>query len=343
MGIDMSSAFDTISRQTVLNLLIDAGCSEDEVRLVRLLLSNTKLHVRVGKSMSTVFISLSGAFQGDSLSGCLFTLTLAGALIHLRAVLDRPNPPISDTCLPLESEYADDVDFLDEDLEALKQILPTATSVLKDWSLNVNEQKTEFVRVYLAGKNETDSFGAKIAGNEPWRSTKLLGSLLCSTKDILHRIQLGNVAFANFRKIWLQGRKISLKRKLLIYEAQVVSVLMYGSCSWAAPKHILEKLNICHRRHLRSILNVRWPHVMSNKTLYKTCEVIPLTDRVDIARWTMFGHVLRLPENSPAAVALSFSVDGCPSKSRRGRHQINLFNMIKSFFFRNLERFVYLT
>ena len=144
------------------------------------------------------------------------TLTLAGALIHLRAVLDRPNPPISDTCLPLESEYADDVDFLDEDLEALKQILPTATSVLKDWSLNVNEQKTEFVRVYLAGKNETDSFGAKIAGNEPWRSTKLLGSLLCSTKDILHRIQLGNIAFANFRKIWLQGRKISLKRKLLI-------------------------------------------------------------------------------------------------------------------------------
>ena len=69
---------------------------------------------------------------------------------------------------------------------------------------------------------------------------------------------------------------------------------------------------------------------MSNKTLYKTCEVIPLTDRVDITRWTMFGHVLRLPENSPAAVALSFSVDGCPSKSRRGRHQINLFNTIKS-------------
>ena len=32
MGIDMSSAFDTISRQTVLNLLIDAGCTEDEVR-----------------------------------------------------------------------------------------------------------------------------------------------------------------------------------------------------------------------------------------------------------------------------------------------------------------------
>ena len=70
----MSSAFDTISRQTVLNILSDAGCTEDEIRLVRLLLSNTKLRVRVGKSTSDVFISIAGAFQGDSLSGILFTL-----------------------------------------------------------------------------------------------------------------------------------------------------------------------------------------------------------------------------------------------------------------------------
>jgi hypothetical protein len=44
----------------------------------------------------------------------------------------------------------------------------------------------------------------------------------------------------------------------------------------------------------------------------------------------MLGHVLRLPENSPAALALVFAVDGCHAKSRRGRHQINLFNTIKS-------------
>jgi len=50
MGIDMSSAFGTISRKTILNLLEDAGRTEDEIRIVRLLLSNTKLHVRVGKS-----------------------------------------------------------------------------------------------------------------------------------------------------------------------------------------------------------------------------------------------------------------------------------------------------
>ena len=186
------------------------------------------------------------------------------------------------------------------------------------------------MKVYLAGKGDTDSNGVKAAGNESWRSSKLLGSLLCSTKDIFHRIHLGNIAFSNFKKVWLQGKRISLQRRIQVYEAQVVSVLMYGSCSWAAPKHVLEKLDTTHRRHLRSIMNITWPHVISNVNLYKRCEVVPLTERVERSRWTMLGHVLRLPENSPAALALTFALDGCPAKSRRGRHQINLFNTIKS-------------
>ena len=40
MGIDMSSAFDTIRRSVILELLADAGCSEDDIRLERYLLSN---------------------------------------------------------------------------------------------------------------------------------------------------------------------------------------------------------------------------------------------------------------------------------------------------------------
>ena len=38
--------------------------------------------------------------------------------------------------------------------------------------------------------------------------------------------------------------------------------------------------------------------------------------------------VLRLPENSPPA--LVYALDGCHAQSRRGRHQINLLNTIKS-------------
>ena len=90
----------------------------------------------------------------------------------------------------------------------------------------MNEQKTEFVKVYIAGKEETDSNGAKIAGNEPWRNSKLLGSMLCSTKDIFNRIYLANIAFSNFKKVWLHGKRISIRRRIQVYDAQVVSVLL---------------------------------------------------------------------------------------------------------------------
>ena len=57
---------------------------------------------------------------------------------------------------------------------------------------------------------------------------------------------------------------------------------------------------------------------------------MPLTDRVELSRWTMLGHVLRFPENCPAAASLTFAVDGSMAfKSRRGRHQMNLLNTIK--------------
>ena len=44
----------------------------------------------------------------------------------------------------------------------------------------------------------------------------------------------------------------------------------------------------------------------------------------------MLGHILRSPENSPAALALSFAVDGSYDlKGRRGRHQTNLLDVIR--------------
>ena len=43
----------------------------------------------------------------------------------------------------------------------------------------------------------------------------------------------------------------------------------------------------------------------------------------------MLGHILRSPENTPAQLALSYAIDGATlHKSRRGRHQINLYNVL---------------
>ena len=68
----------------------------DDLRLVGLLLANTMLKVRVEGELLVfaVFESLLGSFQCDSLSGKLFTLVLAGALVDFRQRLAESPPHI---------------------------------------------------------------------------------------------------------------------------------------------------------------------------------------------------------------------------------------------------------
>ena len=334
MDIDMSSAFDTINRQTILNLLTDAGCAKDDIKLVRLLLSNIKLKVKVNNCLSVEFESTEGSPQGDSLSGKLFTLVFAGGLYHLRAVaevkLSRPNPPFTIEMLPLESAYADDGDFMDEDEDILKQLLPLAKDILSEWNLHINDDKTKFTKFYLANTNEIDEEGNLLRGNESWRMCKMLGSLMSSTEDIANRCNLANIAFTNYNKVWCKKSNITLEKKLVVYEALVISVIMYNSSSWAAPQDVFNKLDAFHRKHLRRILNYKWPHVITNKDLYKRCNAKPLSERIAQSRWRMLGHILRSDENTPAYNALQFAVESAQRlKTRRGRPRITLLSTIK--------------
>ena len=68
----LGRAFDTIKRNTILDVIEDAGGSVDDLRLVRILLAETQLQVKVGKNASDVFETTIGSLQGDSLSGIFY-------------------------------------------------------------------------------------------------------------------------------------------------------------------------------------------------------------------------------------------------------------------------------
>ncbi len=332
MGIDMSRAFDTIKRSKTLDVLHQAGCNDDELRLVRLLLADTRLKVRVKMAHSAEFETTIGSPQGDGLSPVLFTCYLAAALSSVRESSTRPNPPISSLGMPLEMEYADDVDFIDEEKQPLEDLLPTAAEQLKDVNLFMNKAKTEFTHVLLADTQEVDEDDVPLRGKEKWRKSRILGSLLCSSTDITARCIMGNIAFHSYWKLWIRGSKIPLTTKIRLYDATCVSLMLYNCNSWATPKKFLDKLDACHRKHLRTITNHRWPDsVISNDALYKMCKVVPLSVRVNQQRWSMFGHVLRMPENTPAQQALEFAVLGSNKyRSRTGRHCSNLLSLLRA-------------
>ena len=231
----------------------------------------------------------------------------------------------------MEWEYADDGDFIDTDLINLQKLFPISKDILEQWNLVVNEEKTEYVHFYIATKDELDEIGNKVKDNEPWRKSKALGSMLCSITDVKHRMTLCDLAFQKYQKVWLKGAKIPLKKKLLIYNAQVLSVLLYNSSSWSLNQDMLNKVDACHRKHLRYILNMHWPHgCISNESLYLRCNAKPISKLIEKSRWTLFGHLLRSPETNPASLALHFAVVGTEGwKGRVGRPQANLLDVIR--------------
>ena len=83
-GIDMSAAFDTIDRKQLLQLLTNL-VTEDEKRIIQLLLSNTTLNVKIsGANTEEPFLTNKGTPQGDSLSPVLFIIYLEQALKNVR-------------------------------------------------------------------------------------------------------------------------------------------------------------------------------------------------------------------------------------------------------------------
>ncbi|GFS19133.1 retrovirus-related Pol polyprotein LINE-1 [Elysia marginata] len=147
-GIDMPAAFDTINRSQILDIL-KTIIKEDELRIVRFLLSNTEINTKInGSSKAMPFMSNVGTPQGDSLGPVLFTIYLENALREIRTTLPEPNSSYGRE-IPSEIAYADDVDFIGHDYANIAKIQET----LEKYQLTVNTDKTEFT---LLSKNEED-------------------------------------------------------------------------------------------------------------------------------------------------------------------------------------------
>ncbi|KAK3758783.1 hypothetical protein RRG08_054759 [Elysia crispata] len=169
----MTSSFSVFAAN---HLWVQTTSAEDELRIIRFLLSNTKIKTRInGPTKTNTFISNVGTPQGDSLSPVLFIVYLEHALKEVRTTLPRPIVKYKKG-IPNEIAYADDVDFIGQNYVNINEIQET----LHKYQLKVNTDKTEFTAL---SKNEED-----------WKNAKKVGSLIGDLEDVERRKQLSTAA-----------------------------------------------------------------------------------------------------------------------------------------------------
>ncbi|KAI8513174.1 Histone-lysine N-methyltransferase setd1b [Branchiostoma belcheri] len=95
--------------------------------------------------------------------------------------------------------------------------------------------------------------------------------------------------------------------KIKLFHVYVIPVMLYNAGTWGLTEKLAYKIDTWHRKQLRRMAGYFHPNHISNSKLYAKCQVPPLQNQVHRRRWSLFGHVLRMPLDSP------------PQKVERGR------------------------
>ena len=123
-------------------------------------------------------------------------------------------------------------------------------------------------------------------------------------------------------RVWKQAR-LSLGTKLRIYQACVVSILLYGSECWTLLKKDSDLLQAFHMRSQRRILNIRWFDHVTNAAVTARTGLDSILLTIERRRLSLFGHVRRMDPLAPAHKALDCVVSiqsaGPPPLWRRPR------------------------
>ena len=328
--LDMSKAFDTVNRTTLLEDLKQI-LEHDELHLIKIMLE-VELSVKCGRSEGKHFQTDIGVPQGDGLSANEFTLYLAKALMNHQTSHDHTyskqinhnsyNPSflsehsysqITDNHIRIDQEYADDISKLTTDPHTITYFKETLPNILAERGLHINDTKTEEYKIQRKG-------------NVDWKKCKLLGSLLDTENDIKRRKGLA-IAAINTLKYIFNSSKLNIKTKLRVFNCYISSIFLYNSELWTLTKTKENQIDSFHRRLIRtSCLNIKWPNKISTTKLYEITNLNLWSNQIRKRQLRWFGHLTRLPENTPAKIAFKHALE--PVKRPPGKPTLTWISMM---------------
>jgi hypothetical protein len=339
--LDMSRAFDTIQRGTLIQHL-KCILEPDELHLVSLLIKDVTLQVKCDNHTGRVFTTNIGSPQGDCASPILFIYILSVALKKSKELINSYSVPraihniendhtfsknsrTSNTTksnntirkeFSIGQEYADDCSFGSTNNNLINEIESTVPGDLSEFNLCVNCDKTEKA---VAGQGDSTE----------WKNTLLLGSKLGTEEDINRRKGLASAAFDKYSFI-ITNKALPLYLRVTYFVTFVNSIFLYNCGLWTLTTKLEYRIDVFQRLFLRRILGVRYPKKITNIELYKVTKQEPWSTICRRRRLTLFGHICRLPEQAPARITLQEVIR--PVKHMIGGQRLTYIRRVKSDF-----------
>ena len=298
-------------------LLTNLGTPPKLTGLFRQLYTDARSCVRVNNTDSDTFTINSGVRQGCVAAPELFNCVIDHVM---EKVLERvPEVQLGSYRLA-DLEYADDTALLQGSLQNIRRALDVFKDEAQKLGLSVNWDKTEIMRIGDGPDPENltyDDIEVKFV-----TSFRYLGSILNNKGDLKPEISrrralATSVMQSLSRPLW-RHRHISQKTKLRIYNACVLSVLLYGAESWPLNATLEARIDGFDSRALRRLEGIHWSQHVTNEEVRQRTGQPPASVLVAQRRVRWLGYVLRCPQNHPTRAILEFDPAAAGWRRPRG-------------------------
>jgi len=153
-----------------------------------------------------------------------------------------------------ELDFADDIALIDESRNSMQQTTSTLTTEANKVGLYINADKCKLMTTSVWSDRSDKQ--AAVSDIEKVDDFCYLGSFISSNgsceKDVKVRIGTAAAVCGKMKKIW-RNNNISLKVKTRLYEAIILSTLLYGADVWLLTATLTTRLDAAQHRRQRSI------------------------------------------------------------------------------------------
>ncbi|KAL8568560.1 hypothetical protein ACOMHN_058497 [Nucella lapillus] len=285
------------------------------LRLISSFHEDMKDTVRYDGSSSDPFPIKSGVKQGcvlaPTLFGILFSLLLRyafsqskeGFCLHTRSdsslfSLARPRAKTKvRKFLICEMLFADDAALTAHTEAALQELISCFAHACTEFGLTISIRMTNVLGQDVSSAPRISIGDCTLDVVEYFT---YLGSTISSSLsldiELNSRIGKASAAMARLSKRVWENSKLTIKTKTQVYQACVLSTLLYGSESWTLYTHQERMLNTFHLRYLRGILGISWQDRVPNKDVLARAGTHSMFALLTKRRFRWLGHVSRMQD-----------------------------------------------
>ena len=193
--------------------------------------------------------------------------------------------------------YADDAAIIAHSQEELQDMCNAFAAACPEFGMTISIRKT-----VVMGLNTPIPSSVSVH-NTPLDTVQkfcYLGSTMSATNSLDDELdtRIGKAAtvFGRMRKRVWDNKDIPVALKMKVYEACVVSTLLYSAEGWTTYRPQEKWLNAFHMRNLRSILGIKWQDHIQNTVILDTTKCLDMRSYLQKRRLRWTGHVTRMDD-----------------------------------------------